>query len=274
MAGEAIFERYEIATSRICETRDDKILFMHTLFLGTSGYNYKEWRGKFYPEKLPQKQWLYYYAEQYDTVEINNSFYSSVKKETYENWYNQTPKEFTFVIKGHRYITQLKKLQDVEEPVALFFSNAKALKDKLSCVLWQFPASFRVSAGKEHEYLQRLETFLKLLPTSVRHAFEFRDTSWFTDEVNKLLRSYNASLIISQSAKFPEIELLNGIFAYIRFHGPAGLYTSGYSDESLAEWAIRIKKYLQTQDVYVYFNNDAGGWAIGNSQTLKKLIRE
>jgi uncharacterized protein YecE (DUF72 family) len=245
---------------------------MHRLFIGTSGYNYKEWKEKFYPRGLPQTKWLAYYASQFNTVEINNSFYTSVKKETYEKWYEQTPPEFTFVIKGHRYITQYKKLKNVGESVEQFFAQASGLREKMNCVLWQFPGNFVLSSNSDEIY-NRLETFLKLLPQHIRHAFEFRDESWFVPEVNDLFKQYNASLVLSQSDKFPEIEMFNNTFAYIRFHGPTGLYSSKYADDDLKNWADRMKALLKSQDVYAYFNNDLSGYAIQNTQTLIDFLK-
>lgn len=245
----------------------------HKLFIGTSGYNYKEWKELFYPTTMPPREWLAYFATRFDTVEINNSFYTSVKRETYEKWYEATPKDFSFVIKGHRYITHRKRLIDVEESLELFFSNASGLKEKLSCVLWQFPANFTLRKQKD-KYLERLEEFLKLLPKNLRHAFEFRDESFFESDVVSLLRLYGASIVISQSGVFPERELLNETFVYIRFHGPTSLYSSKYTDEQLFAWAQKIKKYLLTQDVYCYFNNDMSGYAIQNTQKLQQFIGE
>jgi uncharacterized protein YecE (DUF72 family) len=245
---------------------------MQKLFLGTSGYNYREWKEKFYPPEIPQREWLSFYAKHFDTVEINNSFYVAVKKETYEKWYVQTPDNFQFVIKGHRYISQLKKLHEVEEATEKFFTAAGGLQSKLSAVLWQFPANF-VFAGHEEEYFARLRSFLIMLPHRYRYAFEFRHASWFVPEVNELLKKYNACLVIAQSAKFPEIMIVNGTFAYIRFHGPGALYSSGYSDTALKIWTVKIKELLKAMDVYVYFNNDAGGYALQNIYTLQNFLK-
>jgi uncharacterized protein YecE (DUF72 family) len=249
---------------------------MNKVFIGTSGFNYRDWKGKFYPDDLAQREWLSYYARQFKTIEINNSFYTVVRKETYEKWYQQTPGNFSFVIKGHRFITQLKKLNDVDDAVELFFSNVTGLREKLSCVLWQFPKSFRLNGEKieDSENFKRLQQFLTLLPPKIRYAFEFRDISWFVPEVNELLQQHNASLVISQSNIFPEVILLNNTFAYLRFHGPAALYSSGYSDEELRTWAGKIKQFQQTQDVYIYFNNDAGGRAIENTRTLQYFLSD
>lgn len=242
---------------------------MKKVWIGTSGYNYRDWRGIFYPEKLPQREWLPFYARQFPTVEINNSFYTTVKAETYSHWYSQTPAQYPFAIKGHRYITQMKKLKEIEEPVKLFFENARALKDKLKVVVWQFPKQFTC---KDEEYFDRLEKFLKLLPATVLHTFEFRHESWFGEDVRKLLHEYNACLTLADSGKFPEHEFLTSDFIYIRFHGPTGLYTSKYSDNQLRDWAEKIKEWRKTKEVYCYFNNDWYGNAIENARTLEKLL--
>jgi uncharacterized protein YecE (DUF72 family) len=242
---------------------------MSRLFLGTSGFHYKDWKQVFYPAAIPQRLWLEYYSSQYKTVEINNSFYSTIKPQIYHNWYQQTPPDFAFSVKGHRYITQLKKLEQVDESVNLFFNNVLQLKEKLSCVLWQFPANF-VLRDKVH--FERLNYFLSILPTSTRHAFEFRDDSWFCEPVYSLFKKNRAALVISQSSLFPQIETITADFVYIRFHGPDRLYASGYTEKELQDWSLKIKTYLKTCDVYCYFNNDAGGFALTNIKTLSKYL--
>ncbi len=237
------------------------------VFFGTSGFNYRDWKGRFYPQTLSQKEWLTYYSTKFSTVEINNSFYTSVKKDTYKRWYELTPEHFIFSVKGHRFITQYKKLQGVEEDVEHFLSAALILKKKLAVILWQFPASFSANQN-----FSRLESFLELLPLSIRHAFEFRDSSWFTEDINALLEKYNSALVIAQSGVFPANRLINKNFVYIRFHGPTSLYTSGYSIEQLKQWALKIRKYAETHDVYVYFNNDAKGHALDNVSALQSLL--
>ncbi|MGE5041464.1 MAG: DUF72 domain-containing protein, partial [Candidatus Levyibacteriota bacterium] len=216
---------------------------------------------------LSQRKWLSFYAEQFSTVEINNSFYVSVKPETYEKWYRETPGDFVFTIKGHRYITQFRKLKDVEEPVELFFSGVFRLEDKLKCILWQFPRNF--SYSEEHHI--RLETFLKLLPQNIEHAFEFREEGWFREDVRLLLAGNNSSLVISSSQDFPEFELPVN-FSYLRFHGPKGLYSSSYSLEELNSWAEKIKEFKKHGNVYAYFNNDAYGYAPQNAKSLIELL--
>jgi uncharacterized protein YecE (DUF72 family) len=245
---------------------------MYKLFIGTSGYNYREWRGKFYPPKLPTRDWLAFYAQTFDTVEINASFYGHIKREEYRRWNEQTPQNFRFAIKGHRYITQMKKLHEVNEAVNQFLDAASALEEKLSVILWQFPANFTLSTARAEEYKQRLRRFLDLLPRGIRQAFEFRDTSWFTDEIHDLLDKHHASLVISDSPKFPLCEMPSSDFAYVRFHGPAALYASQYSDAQLEQWAKKIQSYACERDVYCYFNNDLSGYAIQNTKTLRTLL--
>ncbi len=247
---------------------------MKAVLIGTSGFNYSSWRGKFYPHDLPYKEWLSYYSQRFRTVEINNSFYVTVRKETYEKWYRETPPDFSFVIKGHRMITQLKKLHEVEQQVDQFFQNASGLKDKLSCVLWQFPASFKISKGREEEFILRLEEFFRLLPTSIRHAFEFRDMSWFENQdIVSLLKKYNAAFVFADTPKFPCKEIVTADFIYARFHGPSGLYSFSYSDKELSVWADKMKAWGKDHDMYAYFNNDMSGYAIVNARMLEGLVQ-
>jgi uncharacterized protein YecE (DUF72 family) len=245
---------------------------MNKVLIGTSGFNYRDWRSKFYPEDLPQREWLHYFSEHFTTVEINNSFYVGVRKTTYEKWYSETPSDFAFVIKGHRLITQLKKLHDVGEPVEQFFEAASGLRNKLSCVLWQFPASFKIVPQKREEYLKRLEDFFKLLPSNIRHALEFRDISWFEDDVAEIMKKYNAAYVFADTPKFPCKEIITSDFIYIRFHGPSALYASSYSDKELQAWAAKINTWKQSYDCYAYFNNDMSGYAIENARTLQDFI--
>lgn len=165
---------------------------MKKVFIGTSGYTYNHWKGTFYPDNLPQKEWLKYYCQYFNTVEINASFYHSLKKETYKKWRQDSPWNFKFTVKGHRFISGVKRLKDVRDSVSFFFDAVFELKEKLTGILWQFPPNFKFTA----ETGDRLEAFLAMLPKKVRHAFEFRDKSWFTNDVFEMLKSNNAALVI------------------------------------------------------------------------------
>lgn len=243
------------------------------IYIGTSGFSYGSWKGTFYPHDLSTKKWFEYYSQHYNTVEINSSFYRSLRAQTYDNWFKNSPDDFIFAIKAHRYITQLKKLKDIDEQVQYFFESVMALRHKLGVILWQFPKSFVLSPEHEQEYLERLVHLFEIVPTTVRHAFEFRDISWFVNEkVIRLFKTNNASVVISSSSQFPEREVLTADFVYIRFHGPEGLYSSSYSENQLREWVERINIVRKERDVYAYFNNDVSGYAIDNSNLLKDLL--
>jgi uncharacterized protein YecE (DUF72 family) len=241
---------------------------MHRLFVGTSGYNYKHWRGVFYPKGLAEKDWLAFYSRYFATVEINATFYGRFTRETFETWANEVGDGFTFTLKGSRYITHVKRLNDPEQPLQRFFNPAQGLGKRFSCALWQFPRTMHCS----EETLARLEAFLPLLPGNIRQAFEFRHDSWFTDAVFALLDRYGAGFVINDSPHFLSIEQVTGDFAYIRFHGPKALYASSYSDAQLKDWAGKIRRYLREHDVYGYFNNDYHGFAIENARTLRNLL--
>lgn len=241
---------------------------MGKLFIGTSGYNYKDWKGKFYPETITQKKWLSYYAAQFNTVEINATFYGSFKRTTFENWAHQTPDDFSFTIKGTRFLTHIKRLKEPIEPLDRFFTEAGGLGKKLTCCLWQFPKSF----VKKDETIDRLQNFLSLLPKNIKQVFEFRDTSWFSDEVFSLLNKYRAGFVLNDSSVFPEIEVVTDSIVYIRFHGPGALYASSYRDEQLLTWAEKISEFLKQFDVYCYFNNDWDARAITDASKLQTFM--
>lgn len=241
-------------------------------FVGTSGWNYDHWRGVFYPEGLNQRKWLDYYTKHFNSVELNVTFYRLVRKKTFENWYKNTPAGFYFVAKGSRFITHIKRIHAVGEPLDLFLDNIVCLKEKLLAILWQFPPSFKKN-------LKRLETFLKLLSrkTKVKQAFEFRNQTWFDEKVYTLLKEYNACLCAAHSSRYPFVKVSTTDFLYLRFHGK-DLYSSNYSDGELKEWADYAAKFRKkafpasARDVLAFFNNDACAYAAQNALTFKKLL--
>lgn len=241
------------------------------ILIGTSGYNYPHWwRGVFYPSDLPQRKWLEFYAQHFNTVELNVTFYRLPKKEIFEGWYKRTPKDFSFAIKGSRFITHIKRLKDCREPLSLLLDNASPLKEKLGVVLWQLSPQF-------HFDKERLEQFCVLLSTlprskSLRHAFEFRNPSWFCQEVFQILEEFRFSLCLAHGSGLPYIEKITAEFVYLRLHGGEILYGSNYSDKELKEWADKIDGWRKKgRDVFVYFNNDAYGFAVKNGLTLKNI---
>jgi uncharacterized protein YecE (DUF72 family) len=238
---------------------------MSKLFIGTSGWNYPHWEGVFYPEGLSQKNWLQHYTGFFNCVELNVTFYRLIKAETFINWYKRTPADFYFVAKGSRFITHIKKLKEIKEPLGLFFDNVKELKEKLAAVLWQFAPSFKKDT-------QKLESFLKLLKkTGVRQAFEFRNQSWFDREVQEVLKKYNGCLCIAHSSRFPCVKEVTADFLYLRFHGGDSLYSSNYSDRELKEWAAFAKEY-KGRDIFAFFNNDAYGYAVKNALKFRQFL--
>lgn len=245
---------------------------MKNIYIGTSGYSYPHWKGIFYPESLPQSKWLKFYSQYFNTLELNVTFYRLLEEAVFSGWYKRTPKNFLFAVKGSRFITHIKKLNNTEDSVKIFMKRALLLKEKLGVVLWQFPRNFKFNK-------ERLAKFLKTLSHvtnhfSQRHALEFRDESWFNEGVYELLKKYNTALVIADSKVWPKEEIITAGFTYIRFHGGRELYGSNYSDNELKSWALKIKKWQKKNlDIYTYFNNDACGYAIGNAKFLKNMLR-
>ncbi|MCD6115367.1 DUF72 domain-containing protein [bacterium] len=254
------------------------------IYIGTSGWVYSHWKEVFYPSKLSSSDYLKFYSRQFNTTEINYSFYHLPRPATFQKWYQQTPKGFVFSVKASRFITHIKRLKNVEEAWSQFIENALNLKEKLGPILFQFPPSFKAN----RENIQRLKEFLKLLanyslPTThysllpthypLKYAFEFRHKTWIDKKVFDLLKKYNASWVISDSSHYPKSETTTADFIYIRMHGPGALFASKYSKQDLKKLAQKIGEYKeQGKDVFVYFNNDFYGYAIDNAKELINLV--
>ncbi len=255
--------------------RGDRVSFFpgynnDMFFVGTSGYNYKHWRSVFYPPGLPQKTWLAYYANFFNTVEINATFYGSFSRSVFEKWKNSTPPGFQFVLKGSRFITHISRLRNTSASVQRFLESSAGLAEKRAAVLWQFPESF----NHDEENRSLLEQFIRSLPGVTRYAFEFRSADWFTPVLFDLLKENNFAFVINDSRVFPVARAVTADFAYIRFHGPEALYASNYSEEQLSAWADEIARMLEQGDVFAYFNNDNRGYAVQNGQRLKELVHQ
>ncbi len=237
--------------------------------IGCSGFLYDSWRGTFYPENMPQKKWLSFYVEKLNTVELNVTFYRLLKKEAFEKWYGETPNRFSFSLKGSRFITHLKKLKDVELPLLTFFNTTAPLMEKLEVVLWQLPPNFRSN-------LKILEDFVEAIkPYNVRHVFEFRHQSWLNRKVFKILSASNIAVCMADWPKFIDDLPLTADFVYIRRHGEVGSYSTNYTLEQLKNDAKRIKAFLKLgKDVYIYFNNDAMGYAPKNAAELNAILEK
>jgi uncharacterized protein YecE (DUF72 family) len=240
-------------------------------YVGTSGWNYREWRGSFFPEDLAAKNWLAFYATRFDSVEINYTFYRLPSVESCRAWYRQTPPNFRFAVKASRYITHLKRLRDSREAWAAFLKRVKVLKEKLGPILLQFPSNFRATETNLHS----VDEFLSYAARqSTRLALEFRDQSCLEKEMLAILRRHRAALVVSHSSKYPVADICpTSDFSYFRFHGPKQMFASAYPSGELRDWADQMKAQLQAhRDVYAYFNNDSGGHAPRDANTLLKNL--
>ena len=260
--------------------------------VGISGWSYAGWRGDFYPRGLPQRQELTYAAERMGSVEINGSFYSLQRPSSYLSWRDATPPAFLFAVKGGRFITHMKRLRDIEAPLANFFaSGVLALGDKLGPILWQLPESLPYDEAV-------LDRFYRLLPDTtgeaadlaerhddrlpgdrvwtdidadrrLRHVLEFRHRSFCTDQAFDQMREHGIGCVIADAAgRWPQADVVTSDVVYVRLHGHTELYRSGYAPSSLDKWADRCRDWVGSADVFVYFDNDARGHAPYDAMAL------
>jgi uncharacterized protein YecE (DUF72 family) len=237
-------------------------------FIGTSGWHYDDWRGRFYPEKLPKEKWLEFYARHFPTVELNNTFYRLPSETAFGRWYDASPDSFTYAVKVSRFITHIKRLKDCDEPITNFMSRVRLLKEKLGPLLYQLPPGL-------HRDDTTLTTFLEKLPRDLKHVIEFRHRSWLVDEVFDILRQYNVGLCVFDMPGLTSPQVATADFAYVRFHGSGSLYSSCYTDEELAGWAAKIAGLAGNPgSVYIYFNNDVAGYALQNASTIRDYLEK
>lgn len=268
------------------------------VLIGVSGWRYARWRGDFYPRGLAQRRELEYVAQRMTSVELNGSFYSLQRPSSYRAWAEQTPEDFVLAVKGSRYITHLKRLVDVEQPLANFLaSGVLALGHRLGPLLWQLPE--RVTYDRD-----TVEAFLRRLPRTtteaaelarrhddrvkpdrshtetdadrpLRHALEFRSPSFDVPGLYAQLRDHGVACVVADTAgRWPRVDRDTEGFRYVRLHGETELYTSGYTDESLDRWAERIRSWTSAgQDVHCYFDNDAAGHAPYDAERLLARVR-
>jgi len=250
---------------------------MRDLRIGTSGWMYKDWGAAFYPREMKNGH-LAYLAGEFNTVEVNTSFYHLPLKSTFKKWHDETPEDFLFAVKLSRYITHKKRLESVREPLERFIKRAKGMQDKLGVVLVQLPPFLRYDGALLRTFLASLRAVTKRNSFSARFALEPRHRSWMENAagVRAMLTSHNVALVFPHSAKIasfrPEEENLTANFVYVRFHGPSEFAASRYGARRLAPWAARIRKWRRTRDVFVYFNNDVHGHAIHDARTLNRLL--
>lgn len=239
------------------------------IHIGTSGWSYKYWVGRFYPEKSNSEQQFKFYAKHFDTVEINNSFYKLPPRSVFENWYENSPKNFLFVVKANRFITHMLKLTKPQEPIARLFNSIDALNEKLGPILFQLPPKWKVNANRFRE-------FLEALPKGNRYVFEFRNETWYNNEVYQIMRDYNCGFCIYELAGHISPMEITADFVYLRLHGPTEFkYQGSYSDDALKKWAKQCMEWKkEKKDVYVYFDNDHEANAPFNAITLKRIVEQ
>ncbi len=239
------------------------------LYIGTSGWQYKHWRERFYPKGVPQRSWLEYYADRFQTVEVNNAFYMLPKPETFKTWAARTPADFIVGVKVSRYLTHIKRLNDPAEPVARFMSHARNLGPKLGPLLVQLPPTLKVN-------VDALDEALRLFGKDVRVAVEFRHDSWFVEEVKTVLSSHGAALVLADRSSSPVTPLWRTAdWGYVRWHWGIGSPMPCYRPRDMKAWAERIAEMWRSdEDVYAYFNNDPEGCALQDARVFAEAASD
>jgi uncharacterized protein YecE (DUF72 family) len=258
---------------------------MARVWIGTSGFNYPHWRDALYPEGLPQTRWFEHYARTFNAVELNVTFYRLPSQKAFEGWARRAPEHFAFVLKGSRYVTHVQRLSRSAEALERFFAAAEPLGGRLTCVLWQLPPLMPA----DPERLGRFLIDLKRCPgaRATRHAFEFRDPSWFSGDVYRTLSDHDAALVLAdapQRVLGPGMVVsppgrrafevpLTAPFAYLRRHGPGRRFRSNYPTEMIEADARCICGWLKEgKDVFAFYNNDIGGHAVRNARSLAAMV--
>ena len=272
---------------------------MRPVHVGISGWRYAPWRGDFYPKGLPQRRELEYAAQQLTSIEINGSFYSLQRPSSYAKWRSEVPEDFVFAVKGGRFVTHMKRLRDVEAPLANFFaSGVLALDNTLGPILWQLPATFAYDEAVVRDFfalLPRTTTEAAQLATRhddkvsgdklwsgevaerpIRYALEPRHHSFASDEALAALTECDVALVVADSAgKWPRFEQAVGPIVYARLHGDTELYASGYTDSALEQWADRLCGWTADgREAFVYFDNDMKGYAPHDARKLIAKLDE
>ena len=239
---------------------------MSELRVGTSGWQYDHWGGRFYPKELPKAKWLEHYAEYFDTVELNNPFYRQPEKKTFVRWRGRVPDTFVYSVKLNRWITHIKRLAIERENVERSYGTLAGLGPKAAVVLVQLPPRMRYDEARAERF------FLLVARRRRRHAIEPRDASWFTEDALAFIRRRNIALVAGDTPHWPTHLAVTADFVYLRFHGPGRRYGSSYDDETLRAWADRIRGWrAEGRDVFAYFNNDERGYAVENALRLREL---
>jgi uncharacterized protein YecE (DUF72 family) len=236
------------------------------IYIGTSGWNYRHWKGPFYPEEVKQEEMLDHYVRQFNSVELNNSFYKLPDRENFIKWRKSVPDDFIISMKANRFITHMKKLKDPQETLKEQLTNMQGLGQKLGPLLFQLPPLWNANT-------ERLVEFLLALPRKFRYAFEFRHPSWYDESIYRLLAKYNCAFCIYHLAGHLSPIKVTADFVYVRLHGPEGKYQGNYSAGELRQWAHLCNDWSEKgKDVYFYFDNDEAGYAPLNAKKLSQLL--
>ncbi len=237
------------------------------IYIGTSGWHYDHWIGPYYPKELAPQKFLQFYAQDFNSVEINNTFYHLPSIKAVKQWTQTVDKKFLFSVKASRYVTHVKRFKDPKKSLKKFFAAIKPLSSQIGVILFQTPPSLKID-------LERLETFINALPDTYRFAFEFRNSSWYQDEVYALLKKKNMGFCIHDFDDIASPETVTASFVYLRFHGPSGYYSGKYSLPTLRKWAKKITQWAKEgKEVFCYFNNDQAAYAVKNAKELKKILK-
>ncbi|WP_193164927.1 DUF72 domain-containing protein [Microbulbifer hainanensis] len=233
-------------------------------YIGTSGWVYPHWRGRFYPQDLAEPEWLTSYAGRLQSLEINRSFYRLPTRENFATWRDATPDDFVFAVKASRYITHMKNLKQPQETLPPLLQAIRGLGSKLGPLLFQLPPRW-------HANPDRLEAFLRVLPKGLQVVFELRDQSWHREEILAMLSDFNAAFCIYDLGGFTSPRITTADFLYLRLHGPVNTYRGYYDVATLEDWATWLREQ-QVGRAYVYFDNDESAYAVRNALELSEML--
>jgi len=238
------------------------------IIIGCSGWNYKDWKGKFYPKELTQKQWFGFYASRFSSVEINFTFYRLPEEKVFRNWAQQAPEHFVYAVKANRFITHLKRLRDPEQTLQKFIERSRLLGKHLGPLLFQLPPSMKKD-------IHRLRDFIEFLPrTGLEYVFEFRNKTWYDDIVYTLLDEKGISMCLHDMTGSESPIVCTGEVIYVRFHGTGGKYAGSYAHQELERWLDAVRSPMRNKkQCYFYFNNDVQAQAPKDAKVLEKICR-
>ena len=238
------------------------------VYVGTSGWQYRDWRGAFYPPEVPQREWLEWYCRHFRTVELNNSFYNLPEASVFARWRERTPDGFVMAVKMSRFVTHIKKLNEPAEPIHRFLERATQLGPRFGPVLVQLPPRFQAVP-------ERLDETLSIFPRQIRVAVEFRDPSWFSDEVRAILEKHRAAFVLADSPRRKQPDWRTADWGFLRFHEGLATPRPCYHEATLRTWAEKLATLFQpADDVYAYFNNDHQACAVRDAGDFARLCRE